>query len=51
MRKGMATVLSNQQIVDRVFRLEVQGDLIGEMTWPGQFVHVRCGTGIDPLHF
>ncbi|HBI02842.1 MAG TPA: dihydroorotate dehydrogenase electron transfer subunit [Paenibacillaceae bacterium] len=49
MRKGMATVLSNQQIVDRVFRLEVQGDLIGEMTWPGQFVHVRCGTGIDPL--
>lgn len=49
MRKGMATVVSNQPIADRVFRLEVQGDLIGEMTWPGQFVHVRCGTGIDPL--
>ena len=49
MRKGMVTVRSHEQIAERIFRLRVAGDVIGDMTWPGQFVHVRCGTGIDPL--
>ncbi|WCK53052.1 dihydroorotate dehydrogenase electron transfer subunit [Aneurinibacillus sp. Ricciae_BoGa-3] len=43
------SVKSNRQIADRIFRMEVQGEQIAKMTAPGQFVHVKCGTGIDPL--
>lgn len=49
MDKGMLRVISNEQIAERIFRLEVEGELVGRMTQPGQFVHVKCGTGIDPL--
>jgi dihydroorotate dehydrogenase electron transfer subunit len=49
-RKGAhLTVKSNIQIADHIFRMEVQGEQIAKMTAPGQFVHVKCGTGIDPL--
>jgi dihydroorotate dehydrogenase electron transfer subunit len=49
MDKGVVTVVSNTQVAERIFRLEVEGELVGRMTQPGQFVHVKCGTGIDPL--
>jgi dihydroorotate dehydrogenase electron transfer subunit len=49
MDKGMLSVISNEQIAERIFRLEVEGELVGRMTQPGQFVHIKCGTGIDPL--
>lgn len=49
MNKGVLNVISNSSIAERIFRLEVEGDLVGCMTQPGQFVHVKCGTGIDPL--
>jgi dihydroorotate dehydrogenase electron transfer subunit len=49
MDKGVVTVVSNRQIAERIFRMEVEGELISSMTQPGQFIHVKCGTGIDPL--
>lgn len=27
----------------------LEGDLVSQMTDPGQFLHVKCGDGIDPL--
>ncbi len=49
MDKGVLSVVSNEQIAERIFRMEVEGELAGRMTRPGQFVHVKCGAGIDPL--
>ncbi|BAU27519.1 dihydroorotate oxidase B electron transfer subunit [Aneurinibacillus soli] len=49
MDKGLVTVIANEQIAERIYRLQVQGELVGRMTRPGQFVHIKCGTGIDPL--
>jgi dihydroorotate dehydrogenase electron transfer subunit len=49
MDKGHLTVIENQPVADHVFRIRLQGDLVRDMTWPGQFLHVKCGPGIDPL--
>ncbi|WP_201713739.1 dihydroorotate dehydrogenase electron transfer subunit [Rossellomorea arthrocnemi] len=42
-------VLSHERIAENIFELVLQGDLVGEIKAPGQFVHVKVGTGIDPL--
>ncbi|MBP1930687.1 dihydroorotate dehydrogenase electron transfer subunit [Ammoniphilus resinae] len=49
MDKGHLKVLENEPVADRVFRIRLQGDLVQQMENPGQFVHVKCGPGIDPL--
>jgi len=49
MDKSHLKVLENQPVADRVFRIRLQGDLVQQMENPGQFVHVKCGPGIDPL--
>lgn len=47
--RGICTVVKNEQIAERVYRMVLQGDIVQKMTVPGQFVHVKCGDGIDPL--
>ncbi|PFA68983.1 dihydroorotate dehydrogenase electron transfer subunit [Bacillus sp. AFS015802] len=42
-------VLSHERIAENIFELVLQGDLVSEIKAPGQFVHVKVGTGIDPL--
>lgn len=49
MDKGLLQVISNEQVADRVYRIRLQGNLVKGMTSPGQFLHVKCGPGIDPL--
>lgn len=49
MDKGFLQVMSNEPLADRVFRMRLQGDLVKKMDSPGQFLHVKCGPGIDPL--
>jgi dihydroorotate dehydrogenase electron transfer subunit len=49
MNKDGLTVVSNEKIAERIFRIKVQGEQVSLMKQPGQFVHVKCGTGIDPL--
>jgi len=49
MDRSLLQVLSNQLVADRVYRIRLQGDLVQKMTSPGQFLHVKCGPGIDPL--
>ncbi|MBN8191526.1 dihydroorotate dehydrogenase electron transfer subunit [Bacillus sp. NTK074B] len=43
------TVLSHERIAENIFEIVLQGDLVSEIKAPGQFVHVKVGTGIDPL--
>lgn len=49
MDRGVCTVVENTQIADLVHRMTLEGELVKQMTQPGQFVHVKCGDGIDPL--
>ncbi|MBW3113935.1 MULTISPECIES: dihydroorotate dehydrogenase electron transfer subunit [Bacillaceae] len=42
-------VLSHERIAENIFEIVLQGDLVEEIKAPGQFVHVKVGTGIDPL--
>jgi dihydroorotate dehydrogenase electron transfer subunit len=49
MDRGSCIVVSNEAIAENVFRMILTGELVKGMTTPGQFVHVKCGDGIDPL--
>jgi dihydroorotate dehydrogenase electron transfer subunit len=42
-------VISHERIAKNIFELVLQGELVNEIKAPGQFVHVKVGTGIDPL--
>lgn len=42
-------VLSHERIAENIYELVLQGSLVDEIKAPGQFVHVKVGTGIDPL--
>jgi dihydroorotate dehydrogenase electron transfer subunit len=42
-------VVSHERIAENIFELVLQGKLVKEVKAPGQFVHVKTGTGIDPL--
>lgn len=42
-------VLSHERIAENIYELVLQGSLVDEIQAPGQFVHVKVGTGIDPL--
>ncbi|MGE6753176.1 dihydroorotate dehydrogenase electron transfer subunit [Rossellomorea sp. NPDC071047] len=42
-------VLSHERIAENIFELVLQGELVNEIKAPGQFVHIKVGTGIDPL--
>jgi len=36
-------------IADQIYRMVLSGALVKTMKQPGQFLHVKCGDGIDPL--
>ena len=35
------TVTSQQQIAHNIFEMKLNGKLVGEISSPGQFVHIR----------
>ncbi|RKD24123.1 dihydroorotate dehydrogenase electron transfer subunit [Ammoniphilus oxalaticus] len=49
MDKGLLQVVSNELVADRVYRIRLQGEWVNRKIVPGQFLHVKCGPGIDPL--
>jgi dihydroorotate dehydrogenase electron transfer subunit len=42
-------VVSQKQIAESIYELTLQGELVSEMSEPGQFVHLKVGDGMDPL--
>lgn len=42
-------VIDQIEIADCIYKLTLQGELVSEMKYPGQFVHLKIGEGIDPL--
>lgn len=47
--KDVLHVTDNQNIAQDIFKLTLEGELVSQMTQPGQFVHLKVGKGIDPL--
>ncbi|KML32772.1 dihydroorotate dehydrogenase electron transfer subunit [Rossellomorea marisflavi] len=42
-------VVSHRLLARNIYELVLEGELVKEITAPGQFVHVKVGAGIDPL--
>ena len=48
-RQEHMTIAAIEPLAERIYKVTLEGDLVEEMTQPGQFVHIRIGSGIDPL--
>lgn len=48
-KKELCTIVSHEEIAEGVFKLTVKGELVNEITAPGQFVHIKINNGVDPL--
>ncbi|TYO72254.1 dihydroorotate dehydrogenase electron transfer subunit [Rossellomorea marisflavi] len=42
-------VVCHRLLARNIYELVLEGELVKEITAPGQFVHVKVGAGIDPL--
>ena len=42
-------VTSQRQIAHHIFEMTLAGKLVGEITSPGQFVHIRVADSFEPL--
>jgi len=45
----LTTVVSNEKIADKIFRIELHGDIVCEMNTPGQFVNIKVNNGYEFL--
>jgi dihydroorotate dehydrogenase electron transfer subunit len=43
------TVVSQHRIAEDIYEITVHGRVVNEMTTPGQFVHIKIGSGFDAL--
>ncbi len=48
-RQEWMTIVQQKSIAKDIFELTVQGKLVEEMSEPGQFVHIKVGSGVEPL--
>ena len=48
-RKELCKIISQQEIAADIYELTVQGELVDQISAPGQFVHIRVSNGWDPL--
>lgn len=42
-------IVYHEQIAKDIFELTLEGEMVGAMQEPGQFVHIRMNPGLDPL--
>ena len=47
--KHLLQIKSNQEIADKIYRLELAGNYDLDQFLPGRFLHIKCTDGIDPL--
>ncbi|MFZ3587988.1 dihydroorotate dehydrogenase electron transfer subunit [Bacillus sp. DJP31] len=48
-RQEWMTIVHQESIAKDIFELTVKGKLVEEMSEPGQFVHIKIGSGVEPL--
>nr|WP_199749453.1 dihydroorotate dehydrogenase electron transfer subunit [Cytobacillus oceanisediminis] len=49
MKQELCTVIAQNKIANNIYELTLQGELVHEMTEPGQFVHLKVSEGYDPM--
>lgn len=47
--KHLLQIKSNQEIADKIYRLELAGDYNLAEFLPGKFLHIKCTDGMEPL--
>lgn len=45
----LMTVVSNNQIASNIFELKIKGELAKKLKRPGQFVHIKAGSGTEHM--
>ena len=48
-KKEDCTVVSQTQLAHSIYELTLKGELVQQMSEPGQFVHIKVSNGMDPL--
>ncbi|MBT2654302.1 dihydroorotate dehydrogenase electron transfer subunit [Bacillus sp. ISL-18] len=48
-QKELCKILSQNEIASDIYELTIQGELVTQITSPGQFVHIKVSNGLDPL--
>ncbi|MEK3887036.1 dihydroorotate dehydrogenase electron transfer subunit [Bacillus sp. FSL K6-3431] len=48
-QKENMRIISQQQLAKDIYELTLEGEMVGDMKEPGQFVHIRTNPGLDPL--
>lgn len=48
-KQELCTVIAQNKIANNIYELTLQGELVHEMTEPGQFVHLKVSEGYDPM--
>ncbi|MEH7117839.1 dihydroorotate dehydrogenase electron transfer subunit [Neobacillus vireti] len=48
-QKELCKVLSQKEIASDIYELVINGELVKQISAPGQFVHLKVSTGLDPL--
>ncbi|HET7658510.1 MAG TPA: dihydroorotate dehydrogenase electron transfer subunit [Bacillales bacterium] len=49
MKKAEVRVSGQKEIAEKIYELRLRGDVVRDMTDPGQFVHLRADGGFDTL--
>ncbi|WP_144548938.1 dihydroorotate dehydrogenase electron transfer subunit [Bacillus sp. X1(2014)] len=48
-QKELCKVLSQKEIALDIYEMTIEGELVSQITEPGQFVHLKVSNGLDPL--
>ena len=48
-QKELCKILSQKEIASDIYELTIEGELVAQITEPGQFVHIKVSNGLDPL--
>ncbi|WP_026566403.1 dihydroorotate dehydrogenase electron transfer subunit [Bacillus sp. UNC41MFS5] len=48
-QKELCKVISQKEIATDIYELTIEGELVTQITEPGQFVHIKVSNGLDPL--
>ncbi|MDP4164845.1 MAG: dihydroorotate dehydrogenase electron transfer subunit, partial [Bacillota bacterium] len=45
----MCTIIRQTEIADSIYELTVHGEMVKEISAPGQFIHIKITDGLDPM--
>jgi len=49
MHQIRARILSNQKVIEKYYKMSLYAPEVAQEAYPGQFIHIRCTDGCNPL--